>query len=275
MESGVNRGMKSLLADMTWEEVRDRAKETDVAIIVTGANEQHGLHLPLKTDIFIATEVVKRAVELVIDDVKPVVAPPIPFGFSTEHRSYPGTITIGLETFTNLVEDVLRSLVRSGFHKIVIVNGHGSNPPVLTNAMVEVKEETDAFILVLSWWELAVDEIKRLIETPFLHACEVETSMILGLDFPVDMNKAIGEIPPPPIPGYSYFDLNRLGLINSDFWGVMSTAKTGAIGEPGKGTREKGDRLLTVAGQRLAEVLRSVNEKNLESQFSNPWPRNA
>ena len=71
-----------MLPDMTWEEVKDRARESDVAIVVTGANEQHGIHLPLKTDIFIATEIAKRGVELVKNDVKPIIAPPIPFGYS-------------------------------------------------------------------------------------------------------------------------------------------------------------------------------------------------
>ena len=46
-----------MLPDMTWEEVKDRARESDVAIVVTGANEQHGIHLPLKTDIFILASI--------------------------------------------------------------------------------------------------------------------------------------------------------------------------------------------------------------------------
>mgnify|MGYP000975475067 CR=1 FL=1 len=130
-----------MLPDMTWEEVKDRARESDVAIVVTGANEQHGIHLPLKTDIFIATEIAKRGVDLVKNDVKPIIAPPIPFGYSPEHQFFPGTIVINLNTFINLVKDVVRSLIKSGFNKIVIINGHGGNPPALMNVVGEIKQE--------------------------------------------------------------------------------------------------------------------------------------
>ena len=265
--------MKIYLQDMTWEEVRDRAKESDVAVMSTGSNEQHGIHLPLKTDIFIASEVARRGAEAVMDDVKPIVAPPIPYGWSPEHIHFPGTVTLSRETFINLVKDVLRSLIRSGFRKVVIVNGHGSNPFPLNNAMVDVKQETDAFIVVLSWWELAMDEIRRVIETPFNHACELETSMILGLDFPVDMKKAIGEIPPSPLPGFSNFDLLKMGLLNTDLWGIFSVSKTGAIGDPSKGTAEKGSQVLKAAVDGLTRLLRTVHEKKPVRQFSDPVNR--
>jgi len=262
-----------MLPDMTWEEVKDRARESDVAIVVTGANEQHGIHLPLKTDIFIATEIAKRGVELVKNDVKPIIAPPIPFGYSPEHQFFPGTIVINLNTFINLVKDVVRSLIKSGFNKIVIINGHGGNPPALMNVVGEIKQETDAFIVVFSWWELVTDDIYKIIESSFLHACELETSMILGLDFPVDMKKAIGEMPESPLTGFSEWDLNTLGLITSDVWGHFSISKTGAIGNPEKGTAEKGKKILNLAVKKFAQLLKVVNDKKLVKHYSNPKDR--
>jgi creatinine amidohydrolase len=171
------------------------------------------------------------------------------------------------------VKDVCRSLIRSGFQKIVIVNGHGGNPSLITEAMVEVKQETDAFIVIVDWWSLALDVIGKEMETSPEHACELETSMLLALGYPVDMKKAMGQELPPPIPGFTKFDFKDYGLLNSDFWGVFSVLKTGAVNHPEKATKKKGEVVMEAAVQRLAELLEKVREKKVEKHFSKPTSR--
>src|SRR5713226_2047566 len=149
---------KVFLSDMSWPEVEARLKETDVVLVPTGSNEQHGPILPEKTDIFISTEIARRAAEEVRNDVKAVVAPPVPFGYSPEWLEWPGTISLRIETLRNLLMDIVTSLIHHGFRKIVLVNGHGSNPPILWQIMTEVNQREDVMLLTLNWWQLIMDQ---------------------------------------------------------------------------------------------------------------------
>ena len=90
---------------------------------------------------------------------------------------------------------------------------------------------------------------------------------------PVDMKKAIGEMPESPLTGFSEWDLNTLGLITSDVWGHFSISKTGAIGNPEKGTAEKGKKILNLAVKKFAQLLKVVNDKKLVKHYSNPTDR--
>ena len=144
---------KILLNDMSWQEVKDRLKETDIIIIPTGSNEQHGPHLPLKTDIFIATQIATRAAEMVKDDVKPIIAPPIPWGYSPEHIAFPGSIWLDSKTMMSIITDICRSLLYHGFKKIIFFNGHGTNPPVIYTALNDVymaQKDPNIFLLLVN-----------------------------------------------------------------------------------------------------------------------------
>jgi len=68
---------KVLLEEMTWQEVQERLKETDIALIPTGSTEEHGPHLPVNNDTFTAFMLAKRAAEMAYDRVKTVVVPAV------------------------------------------------------------------------------------------------------------------------------------------------------------------------------------------------------
>ncbi len=87
-----------LLERMTWEEVRDRAKESDLAILPIGSTEEHGPHIAINSDSFVVTELVRRAAELVAEEVKPVVSPTIPYGVGAMSiaKDFPGMLSYEL-----------------------------------------------------------------------------------------------------------------------------------------------------------------------------------
>lgn len=259
------------LAEMTWPEVEERARECDVVIIPTGSTEQHGRHLPVKTDIFAASEIARLAVERVWDRMHPTIAPPVHFGYSPEHTYFPGTLTVRYSVFVDLLTDVCVSLRRHGFRKIVFFNGHGGNTMggVLSTAMVEAKKATDAFIAMVSWWDLAPKGLSRL-ETPASHACEMETSVMLALGVPVDMKKAEGRVPPSPIRGYSDYGLTSesFGVLNTEFWGIFSRVPSGAIGDPRRASKAKGQRIVEESVANFAEMLLRIREKPYTEEFT-------
>ena len=120
---------KYLFGQMTWPEVKEAAKEERVAVVPVAMIEEHGHHLPVDTDLILAAEICYRAGATSPDDM--VIIPAINHGYAPHQMDFPGVISISSETFINYVVDVCNSLAHQGFKKILLMNGHGSNVPLL------------------------------------------------------------------------------------------------------------------------------------------------
>ena len=111
--------MKINLSDYTWEEVRDLAGSDPVILLPLGAFEQHGKHLPLKVDEFMVNNIANEAVRKSHQkNIFAVVAPVIWSGYSPHHMDFPGTISIKDETLSNLMIDIVESLVKNKLERI-------------------------------------------------------------------------------------------------------------------------------------------------------------
>ena len=68
------------------------------------------MHLPIKTDAFIAEEVAKRVAEKIEDELPVLVMPTIWSGYSMKAVSrWPGTIRLKPETFINIIVNFLEN----------------------------------------------------------------------------------------------------------------------------------------------------------------------
>jgi len=105
-----------------------------VAILGIGSTEQHGFG-PLGTDHLIAKYLAHHVAEGVENAV---LIPSIPYGMSRHHTAYAGTISLPWELFQALVANVLEELYRSGFRRVLIVNGHGGNHHAIDMAIKSV-----------------------------------------------------------------------------------------------------------------------------------------
>ena len=135
--------MKYYLHENKWEDVKNYLNDKTTIILPVGSVEQHGKHLPLGTDSILAQDI---ALDLA-KETYTLVASPLWYGWAPHHMAYPGTVTLRPETLTQVVEDVLNSLIYHGFKKIIIVNGHReANLPPLKIALARVRNKTGAFI---------------------------------------------------------------------------------------------------------------------------------
>lgn len=252
---------KILLKEMTWPEVEDRLKESDIAVVPVGSTEQHGPALPLNNDAFTAYTLAKTAADEVKEEVKAVITPPVSFGVSKHHMGFPGTITLRPETFRSVIIDVCESLAHHGFKKIVIVNGHGGNVAALKTAISQVE---GVFIALMNWWTLTADVIKEVAESPEFHACETETSVALALGQRVDKDKLVKEIPKGPIPKFLKYDLHAEPPMVHTPIDMKRLTKSGVVGNAKLASEKKGKQTVNEAVGRLAEFLRELNSLKLE-----------
>lgn len=169
---------RTMLTEMTWPEVKEALKETNVVIIPVGSIEQHGLHLPLETDYIQAVELAKRIAE----KAGALVAPVILCGHSQHHMGFPGTISLKPETLVQVIFEACQSLGRHGFNKIVLLSTHGGNDVACGFAAQKVNSELD-FSAVFIGSEFFIKHVPpNLVETIDLHAGVDETSSMLVLN---------------------------------------------------------------------------------------------
>lgn len=146
------RGPKTL-SEMTWAEVEEIGRETDIALMSIGAQEQHGYHLPLGTDTIQSTETLKYASNILLEEygVKCVIAPTVPWGINPGAMGYPGSMTLKPNTLIALLEDLCDSLYVSGFKNIVLFLGHDENyGSMMVAAQNMVNKYSDIKVVMLN-----------------------------------------------------------------------------------------------------------------------------
>jgi creatinine amidohydrolase len=173
--------MTYLLEELCWPDVAAYLEHDDRIILPAGSTEQHGRHLPLGTDAMVPTALAHRLAER----TGVLVAPTLAYGMSLHHLGFPGSVSLRPETLAHALEDILRSLYRHGFWRVLLLNGHGGNTApfqvALANVMADLPELA---VRVRQWWrEPAVDEvIRETIGEPGLgHADAGETAPMLAL----------------------------------------------------------------------------------------------
>ena len=134
--------------DLNWMSIQSYLEKDDRVMIVLGATEQHA-YLSLLTDIKIPLAMADAASQ----QSGVLVAPPLNFGSSPYFLDYPGTISFRLSTLMDAVEDMVRSLYGQGFHRILILNGHGGNVGVRARLDELANELVNLKINWYSWWE--------------------------------------------------------------------------------------------------------------------------
>ena len=154
------------LADAVSAETRGAA----TVLVPVGSLEQHGPHLPLDTDTTVAVAVAEAVAARMPGAW---VAPPVAYGSSGEHQSFPGTVSMGSEALRHLLVELVRSL-RTWAGRVVFVNGHGGNLTALRSAVTQLVSEGHDVA-----WAACTPAGSDL---PFdAHAGRTETSLMLHL----------------------------------------------------------------------------------------------
>ena len=156
--------------DLNWMDVEGYLENEDRIMLVLGACEQHG-YLSLQTDVKIPLALADAA----STKTGVLVAPPLNFGISPYFLSYPGTISLRLTTFVDVVEDIFRSLYGQGFRRFLVLNGHGGNQPAIARIHELSNELPGLKAIWYSWWSShSVEAAAMKHELKSYHAAWIE-----------------------------------------------------------------------------------------------------
>jgi creatinine amidohydrolase len=135
------------IEDLNWMDVETYLKDEDRLMLVLGATEQHG-YLSLYTDIRVPMALADAASQ----QTGVLVAPPLNFGCSPYFLAYPGTFSLRASTLMDVVEDLVRSAVQTGFRRILVLNGHGGNSPARARLREVVNSLPEIQLSWYDWW---------------------------------------------------------------------------------------------------------------------------
>ena len=135
------------ISAMNWSQVEARLAVDDRCVVPLGSTEQHA-GLSLSVDSILAERVATEAAAPLGVPVFPVQ----PYGLTPYFLAYPGSISLRLSTYLALVRDVLDSLQRQGFRRILLVNGHGGNSPAGALAIEWMADHPGTAVKFHNWW---------------------------------------------------------------------------------------------------------------------------
>ena len=234
-----------VLENLTWPEAEKALRDFDVVLIAVGArSKEHGPHLPLNTD-FLTAEYLK---DRVARETSVAILPTLEYGYYPSFLEYPGSVSLGAETFKNTVVDICTSMKGHGIRKFYVLNTGISTVPPLLKAAEELLKQG----ILMRYLDLRETDKKLpsdlLKQAGGTHADEGETSMMLFIaPEKVDMTKAVKDYDPRP---------NRKGLTR-DPQGAGVYSPTGIWGDPTLATREKGRIIVETT---VEEIVKQIAE---------------
>jgi creatinine amidohydrolase len=237
---------------LSWPEMNEAIAAQKLVILPTASTEQHGKHLPLDVDLFLCESVCLEVGRRAADQV--LVLPPIAYGLNLHHIDFPGTIHIEPETFIAFCLNITKSVAYHGFRKILLVNGHGSNTPMIDLVARKTVLETRSLCFATSYPSFLLQAFQGIRESQVMaHADEFETSLYLHLapervkmELAVKDDDRMGKsVSSDSTPNYP--------VRFNDFWGRWT--RTGVHGDPTKATAEKGRILFEAAVAGLVELV--------------------
>lgn len=244
--------------ERNWKEIEGLTDK--VVVLPLASCEQHGHHLPLLTDTLICQEIVFRA-EMELGDVA-LFLPTLWVGASNHHRGFPGTISLSNDVYKQVLMDILESLIGSGFRRIFLLSAHGGNHIPGCSAVYDVQlrhiDKSDLWIAFGEWMTIAGKRIADLADVKqnhVIHACEIETSMILQLK-PKLVKREVAQGAQIPFESAFYcpdFSRSSRVVVPHSF---EQLSRTGAFGYPEDATAEKGESLFAVTVNEIVSFIR-------------------
>lgn len=257
---------RTAYGEHTWPELRALARRDDIVVVIpTATLEDHGHHLPIDTDVRLVEAIAEGGVRAfnARGDARALLFPTQVHGYTPHHMDFPGTVTLRWNVFVEALLDQGRSLCRHGFDRILLLNGHGSNAPLVDLAARLVNLEHRGAVCMVAPLYLSSEASVGVLERErtsgpggMSHACELETSLYLALRPElVQMDRAVREIP--DYTEHVFNDWPGGGpLAYWPHWSALS--ESGVMGDPTVATAEKGAAFLRQAHDEVARFIDEV-----------------
>jgi creatinine amidohydrolase len=239
--------------ELSWEDLNALSAKDAIVVLPVASMEQHGPHLPVGVDTILCEGVCQAAAELAAKKTPVVVAPTLWCGMAEHHVAFGGTFTFDIPTYRAVLLAFLKSIERAGFRKVAIVNGHGGNMSALNAFLPDFHRETKLKLYFTTYFILADHLLAPFLDKQngVLHACEVETSMMMVMAAETVKRDRLPDAKGP------HFESPRevLAPIWQQFRSLKDYTATGVIGDATSSSEDKGHKCIAACVETLAAKL--------------------
>ena len=260
--------------NMTWQDVAGADTGRWIAVLPLAAVEQHGPHLPLGVDTYIAEAYLARVEKILPADLPVTFLPVQRVGISAEHLSYPGTLTLSPTTAIATWTELGESLNRAGVRKFVLVTSHGGNVAAMELVARDLRARFGMLAVTVGWHRFGYpDDIFSNEEKRHgIHGGDIETSLMLaGKPETVRMDKALNATPATVAMAREFIWLGAYRPAGFA-WMTQDLHPTGAVGDATLASAAKGDAALNHGADAFVELLREIDRFDLKRLREGPLP---
>jgi len=253
--------------DMTWQDIAGAADATMrwIAVLPLAAVEQHGPHLPLGVDTYIAEAYLARLQSLLPADLPVTFLPVQRIGVSAEHLSYPGTLTHSAATAMAAWTEIGESLARAGVRKLVLVTSHGGNVAAMESVARDLRTRLAMLAVTVGWHRFGYPDGAFSAEEKKhgIHGGDIETSLMLaGKPETVRMDQAPNATPATIAMAREFKWLGAYRPAGFA-WMTQDLNPTGAVGNATLATAAKGEAALDHGAKAFVELLQEIERFDL------------
>jgi len=247
-------------AEMGWRDFAAADMSQVVAVLPVAAIEQHGPHLPVGVDMYINQGYLARTMKLVPADWPVLFLPVQAIGKSNEHIEFPGTLTFSHETLTRAWFEIGESVARSGCRKLIFVNSHGGNVPIIDIVARELRVKHKMLAVHAAWHRLGFPEglLSAKERAHGIHGGDAETSLMMA--FQPHTVKAEEAKDFESLAEAVERENAQLRVTQPIGFGWMSSDlhPHGAVGNAANATAERGEILADSGAEKFIDLLRDV-----------------
>ena len=192
-----------------------------------------------------------------------LVLPPIAYGMSWHHQSFPWTLSLRPETLMSVIYDVAASLHASNISKLLVITAHDGNPAPVEMAARQVHHDFGMHLAVMSGWQerarAALASEGYVVDLN--HAGQSETSAVMAVAPELVHPAAATDTPDEPI----YLPIRVFGS-------YAQIAPGGYAGASSQGNAADGERLLQAAVDHVLPFLEALDQQGWQpGEWMRTW----
>ncbi|QIB33287.1 creatininase family protein [Ancylobacter pratisalsi] len=256
---------KRFWTELAWTDFSEGDTASWIAVLPVAAVEQHGPHLPVGVDAMIGEGYLKEVMDLLPADIPALFLPMQVVGKSNEHIHFPGTLTLSAETIIRAWTEIGESVHRAGVRKLVIVNSHGGNVPMLDVVARELRARLGMLAVTVSWHRFGYPEglFSAQERQHGIHAGGIETSLMMAFRPDTVRGEEIRDYPPVTLAMEQEFSFLRAGSPAGFGWMAQDIQPSGAMGDATEASPEKGRTCALYGARAFVELLSDVHRFDL------------
>jgi creatinine amidohydrolase len=251
--------------DMTWQDIAGADTARWIAVLPLAAVEQHGPHLPLGVDSYIAEAYLARVRQILTDDLPVTFLPVQRIGISSEHLAYPGTLTVSPASAIAAWTEIGESLLRAGLRKLVLVTSHGGNTSAMELVARDLRARLGMLAVTVGWHRFGYPDGTFSAEEKKhgIHGGDIETSLMLAGKPETVRTDTAPNATPATIAMAQEFKWLGAYRPAGFAWMTQDLNPAGAVGNATLASAAKGEAALAHGAAAFVELLREINRFDL------------